>query len=274
MRKPTIVSVVNHKGGVLKTTISVNLGSALARAGKRVLLLDLDAQQNLTQSLIPPVELQEGVPTLYDALVDEQPLDHLIVRTQEQNLDLIPCAEDFAGADLSLVHAVGREHVLDNCLKATAALDAYDYVLCDCPPSISLVVVNALVASDWFLVPCSAEYLPMVGLTLLGNSIGKLQKIAPNLQCIGVVLTMFAKSERICRQVESLLRRDLGDKLFETKVRVNTKAKSAPAVRKTIFEYESGKEGRGTADFTALAEEFLRRVEAMSGVNERLVAHG
>jgi chromosome partitioning protein len=164
--------------------------------------------------------------------------------------------------------------VLDKCLKATATLESYDYVLCDCPPSISLVVVNALVASDWFLVPCSAEYLPMVGLTLLGNSIGKLQKIAPNLQCIGVVLTMFAKSERICRQVESILRRDLGDKLFETKVRVNTKAKSAPAVRKTIFEYESGKEGRGTADFTALAEEFLRRVEAMRGVNERLVAHG
>lgn len=274
MSKPTIVSIVNHKGGVLKTTISVNLGAALARAGKRVLLLDLDAQQNLTQSLIPPVELQEGVPTLYDALVDEQPLDHLIVPSPEKNLDLVPCAEDFAGADLSLVHAFGREHVLDKCLKATATLTSYDYVLCDCPPSISLVVVNALVASDWFLVPCSAEYLPMVGLTLLGNSIGKLQKIAPNLQCVGVVLTMFAKSERICRQVESILRRDLGDKLFETKVRVNTKAKSAPAVRKTIFEYESGKEGRGTADFTALAEEFLRRVEAMSAVNERLVAHG
>ena len=107
-----------------------------------------------------------------------------------------------------------------------------------------------------------------------GNSIGKLQKVAPSLQCIGVVLTMFAKSERVCRQVESLLRRDLGDKLFETKIRVNTKAKSAPAVRKTIFEYEAGKEGRGTADFTSLADEFLRRVEAMNQFAERLAAHG
>lgn len=275
MKRPTIISVVNHKGGCLKTTITANLGAALARAGKRVLLLDLDAQQNLTQSLIGPVELVEGVPTLYDALVEATPLDDLITKTPERNLDLVPCAEDFAGADLSLVSAIGREHILAGCLKRTEALAGYDIVLMDCPPSISLVVVNALAASDWFLVPCSAEYLPMVGLALLGNSILKVQKVAPNLQLLGVVLTLYAKSERICRQVESLLRRDLGDKLFETRIRVNTKAKSAPAVRKTIFEYESGKQGRGTVDFTALADEFLRRLEAMNEAQkERLVIHG
>lgn len=275
MKKPTIVSIVNHKGGCLKTTVTANLGAALARAGKRVLLLDLDAQQNLTQSLIGPVELVEGVPTLYDALVEETPLDHLITATPQQNLDIVPCAEDFAGADLSLVSATGREHILHNCLEATQFLSRYDIVLLDCPPSISLVVVNALAASDWFLVPCSAEYLPMVGLALLGNSIGRVQKIAPKLQPLGVVLTLYAKSERICRQVESLLGRELGEKLFETRIRVNTKAKSAPAVRKTIFEYESGKQGRGTVDFTALAEEFLRRLEAMNELpKEQLVAHG
>lgn len=275
MKRPAIVSIVNHKGGCLKTTITANLGAALARAGKRVLLLDLDAQQNLTQSLIGPIELVEGVPTLYDALVEETPLDHLITQTPEKDLDIIPCAEDFAGADLSLVSAVGREHILRSCLERTQALESYDLVLMDCPPSISLVVVNALAASDWFLVPCSAEYLPMVGLTLLGNSIAKVQKVAPNLQLLGVVLTLYAKSERICRQVESLLRRDLGEKLFETKIRVNTKAKSAPAVRKTIFEYESGKQGRGTVDFTALADEFLRRLDSMNEApKERLVVRG
>jgi len=275
MKTPAIISIVNHKGGCLKTTITANLGAALARAGKRVLLLDLDAQQNLTQSLIGPVELIEGVPTLYDALVEESALDPLITQTPEKNLDLVPCAEDFAGADLSLVSAVGREHILRTCLQRTQALENYDLVLMDCPPSISLVVVNALAASDWFLVPCSAEYLPMVGLALLGNSIGKVQKVAPNLQPLGVVLTLYAKSERICRQVESLLRRDLGDKLFDTRIRVNTKAKSAPAVRKTIFEYESGKQGRGTVDFTALGEEFLRRLETVhEAPKERLVVHG
>jgi chromosome partitioning protein len=275
MKTPSIISIVNHKGGCLKTTITANLGAALARTGKRVLLLDLDAQQNLTQSLVGPIELVESVPTLYDALLDETPLDHLIRHTPEKNLDIVPCAEDFAGADLSLVSAVGREHILRNCLGRTNGLQAYEIVLMDCPPSISLVVVNALAASTGFLVPCSAEYLPMVGLTLLGKSIAKVQKVAPNLQLLGVVLTLFAKSERICRQVENLLRRDLGEELFETKIRVNTKGKSAPGVRKTIFEFEQNRKGRGTVDFTALADEFLRRLEAMNDApKERLVAHG
>jgi chromosome partitioning protein len=275
MRKPPVVSVVNHKGGCLKTTITANLGAALARAGKRVLLLDLDAQQNLTQSLIGQIELTEGMPTLNDALFEESALDHLITRTDEHGLDIIPCAEDFAGADLSLVSAVGREHILRTCLERTRALETYDLVLLDNPPSISLVVVNALAASDWFFVPCSAEYLPMVGLTLLGNSIMKMQKVAPDLRLLGVVLTLYAKSERICRQVESILRRDLGEKLFETRIRVNTKAKSAPGVRKTIFEYEANEQGRGTADFTALADEFLRRLQELrEKPSARLVAHG
>src|SRR6185503_1646948 len=155
----------------LKTTMTANLGAALARAGKRVLLLDLDAQQNLTQSLVGPVELVDGVPTLFDALVDQTGLDHLIRKTPEKDLDLVPCAEDFAAADLNLVSAVAREHALRTCIEQTRALATHDFVLMDCPPSISLVVVNALAASDWFLVPCSAEYLPMVGLTLLGTSI-------------------------------------------------------------------------------------------------------
>ena len=262
MKKPTIVSVVNHKGGCLKTTTTANLGAALSRAGKSVLLIDLDAQQNLTQSLIGPVEFNEEVPTLFDALVDETALTHLITPTMQKGLDIIPCAEDFAGADISLVSAVGREAILKGCLEQTKGLEHYDFILIDNPPSISLVVMNSLVASDLFFVPCSAEYLPMVGLTLLGNSIGKMQKVAPDLKPLGVVLTLFSRNERICRQVESMLRRELGEMIFDTKIRVNTKAKAAPSVQKTIFEYENSAKGRGTEDFTALATEFLARVEA------------
>lgn len=264
MKRPTIISVVNHKGGCLKTTLTANLGAALARAGKRVLLVDLDAQQNLTQSLIGAITPQDGDVTLYDAIVDESSLDSLIQSTSQKGLDIVPCAEDFAGADMSLVSAVGREYALRECLSRTERLGEYDFVLLDNPPSISLVVVNSLVASDFFLVPCSAEYLPMVGLTLLGNSIGKVQKVAPNLALLGVVITLFARNERICNQVEEMLRKDLGDKLFKTKVRVNTKAKSAPAVRKTIFEYEDDRQGRGTQDFTQLADELLARVASLS----------
>ena len=256
---PAVVSVINHKGGCLKTTVTANLGAALAREGKKVLLVDLDAQQNLTQSLIEPPAYQQGMPTLYDSIVDETSLDHLITPTGQPGLDIVPCAEDLAGADLSLVSAVGRESILKGCLEQTAALGAYDFVLIDNPPSISLVVMNALVASDYFLVPCSAEYLPMVGLTLLGNSIGRIQKVAPQLRPFGVVLTLYARSERVCRQVASMLERELGDMLLETRIRVNTKAKSAPSVRKTIFEYERSGKGRGTEDYTSLAKEFLER---------------
>lgn len=168
MKSPIIVSVVNHKGGCLKTTVTVNLGAALARAGKKTLVIDLDAQQNLTSSLVGSQEPKEGVPTLYDCICDELGLDHLIMETSTAGLDVIPCTEDFMGADLTLVSAVGRESMLTACLKNTSRLSDYDIVLMDNSPSISLVVMNSLVASDYFLVPCSAEYLPMLGLSLLG----------------------------------------------------------------------------------------------------------
>jgi len=270
--QPAIVSVVNHKGGCLKTTVTANLGAALARVGKRVLLLDLDAQQNLTQSTIGPVAYSPGDPTLYDALIDERPLDHLIRPTSQNGLDIIPCAEDFANADLSLVNAVGRESILNGCLSETEALQAYDFVLVDNPPAISLVVVNSLVASDFYLVPCSAEYLPMVGLTLLGNSIGKLQKIAPRLSLLGVVITLFARNERVCQQVERMLRKELGENIFRTMVRVNTRMKSAPMLRRNIFDHERDEQGRGTQDFTQLASEFLERLARMYSEAEGHVA--
>lgn len=260
MKNTTIVSIVNHKGGCLKTTVTVNLGAALARAGKKVLLIDLDAQQNLTSSLVGPQEAKEGEMMLLDCICEESGLDRLIVETGVAGLDIIPCTEDFMGADLTLVSAVGRESMLSTCLQKTKRLGEYDFVLMDNSPSISLVVMNSLVASDYFLVPCSAEYLPMLGLSLLGGSIGRISKLAPRLQSLGVVLTMYSRNERICRTVESTLRKELGNTLFDSKIRVNTKAKSAPSIRQTIFEYEHSKVGRGTEDFTALAAEFLSRL--------------
>jgi chromosome partitioning protein len=273
MKQPVLVSVVNHKGGCLKTTLTANLGAALARAGKSVLVVDLDAQQNLTTSLIGAVTRAPEEGTLYDALLDESRLDHLIRPTTTSGLDIIPVTEDFAGADLSLVMVVGREHVLRNCFAKTESLKNYDIVLLDNPPSISLVVMNSLVASDFFLVPCSAEYLPMVGLALLSDSILKMLKLAPNLRTLGVVLTMYSHNERICRQVDSMLRKEIGENLYDTKIRVNTKAKAAPSVRKTIFDYENSPSGRGTEDFTKLAEEFLTRLGMVQG-EKRKVANG
>src|SRR5262249_545899 len=156
---------------------TANLAAGLARAGKNVLVVDLDSQQNLTASLIGPLAYEEDRKTLYDAFIDESSVDDLIQSTDTRGLDIIPVTEDFAGADLSLVSVVGREFVLKNCFSKTKKLADYDFVFLDNPPSISLVVMNSLVASDFFLVPCSAEYLPMVGLTLLSESIMKMFKV-------------------------------------------------------------------------------------------------
>jgi chromosome partitioning protein len=273
MKRPTVISVVNHKGGCLKTTVTANLGAALVRAGKRVLAVDLDAQQNLTASLIGPMPWVEGKRTLYDALLEESTIDDLIQETPTPGLDIIPITEDFAGADLSLVSVVGRESVLKGCFAKSARLADYDLVFLDNAPSISLVVMNSLVASDYFLVPCSAEYLPMVGLSLLSDSIFRMKKLAPQLNALGVVLTLYSHNERICRQVETALKKEIGATLFETKVRVNTKAKAAPSVQKTIFDYEANEKGRGTQDFTALAAELMTRLEAY-GQHEQRVANG
>lgn len=257
---PIIISVVNHKGGVFKTTVTTNLGAALALAGKRVLVIDFDPQQDLTASLIGQKPDDYEGPNLCDAILEEQSLDNLIEPTTTPRLHIIPTTEEFFTLELSLVNAVGREYYLKTCLGKTERLKDYDIVLIDNSPSIGLVTMNALCASDLFLVPVKAEFLPMKGLTLLGNSIGRLQKLAPDLKPLGVVITNYSASETICRKVEGLLRKQLGENCMQTKIRINTKAKAAPSVRKTVFEYEANPEGRSTEDFTALADEVLGRL--------------
>lgn len=276
MTKPIIISVVNHKGGVLKTTTTANLGAALARLGRRVLVCDLDPQQNLTASLIGPVPFDENARTLYDAFIDEEGFDHLIRDTSTKNLDIVPSSEDFFSAELSLAPMEAREFVLRTCFERTERLSDYDFVLVDNSPSVSLVTVNSLVASDCFLVPVSAEYLPLTGLIMLGNSIGRIQqKLAPNLASLGVVLTLYHRSENICRHVERQLERELGDMLFRTRIRVNTKAKTAPSVQKTIFQFEDSPRGRGSEDYLRLAEEVLSRTGNVGqGTSRVRVANG
>lgn len=260
MKKPVIISVVNHKGGVFKTTVTTNLGAALALAGKKVLVIDFDPQQDLTASLIGQKPDDYEGPNLCDSLLDEKPFDDLIEHTSTPGLDIIPTTEEFFTVELSLASAMGREFYFKSCLEKTESLASYDIVLIDNSPSIGLVTTNALAASDLFLVPVKAEYLPMKGLSLLGTSIGRLAKIAPQLQPLGVVLTNYSSSERICRQTESVLRKQLGDTILKSKIRVNTKAKSAPSVRKTVFEYENDPQGRSTQDFSDLADEILGRL--------------
>lgn len=262
MKKPIIVSIVNHKGGVLKTTTAVNLGAGLVRLGKRVLVCDLDPQQNLTASLIGLSPFDENARSLFDALMDEEGFDGLVRPTTTKGLDILPSSEDFFAAELSLAPKEAREFCLRTTFAKTRCLSDYDFVLIDNSPSVSLITVNSLVASDCFLVPVSAEYLPHTGLIMLGNSIGRIQqKLAPNLKSLGVVLTLYHRSENICRDVERKLQSELGGMLFKTRIRVNTKAKTAPSVQKTIFQFEDDEAGRGSDDYHRLAEEVVLRVE-------------
>lgn len=275
MKRPVIVSIVNHKGGVLKTTTTVNLGAGLARLGKRVLVCDLDAQQNLTASLVGFIPYQEGDWTTYEALVKEKGFDRLIRPTTTPNLEILPCTEDFFTAELTLAPREAREFVLRTCFENTACLAHYDFVLIDNSPSMSLVTVNALVASDYYIVPVSAEYLPLTGLIMLGKCIARFQrKLCPQLKSLGVVVTRYHRSESVCRDAERKLESELGDMLFRTRVRVNTKGKRAPSVQKTIFQYEDDDQGRGTEDFARLTEEVLTRVDEAAVSTPLKVANG
>lgn len=259
--RPPVVSIVNHKGGVLKTTTTANLGAALCELGKRVLLVDLDMQENLSESLLGVAQTEAESQTLLDALLSKASLDRLIRGTDVDGLDIVPSSEDFVEADLSLVSMTAREKALAACLASTEALGGYDLVLMDCPPAMSLVTVNALAASDYFIVPCASEYLPMRGLQRLGQIIAnRVQDVAPDLTLLGVVMTLYHRNERICLSADKMVRERLGDSVFDTRIRVNTKAKTAPSQRKTILQFENSNRGRGTQDYRALAREFVERV--------------
>ena len=272
---PIVISIVNHKGGVLKTTSTVNLGAALAEHDKRVLLVDMDMQQNLSTYLLGRRQYDPDAFTLFDAVVEKQPLDSLVRETHVLGLFIIPCDEDFIEMDLTLVSVPAREHALRRCIEQSPGVREFDFVLLDCPPGMSLTTVNALAASDYFLVPCEASYLPIQGLEQLGRIVEKqLGDVAPDLTLIGVTMTKYHPQHKICRQADKAVREKLGEYVTSARVRVNTKAASAPSRRQTIIEYEGSDKGRGTEDYRALAVEVLERVGELESERARVAANG
>jgi len=258
MKSPIVISVLNHKGGVGKTTTTVNLGAGLAMKGKKVLLIDLDVQANLTHSLIGDIPHDQR--SLCEALIEETPFNDIIQNTHVENLYLVPAGESLIELDINLTTMMGREYALQQCLKQTKGIEKFDVVLIDNPPYISLATVNSLVASDYYLVPVSCEYLPMVGLKWLHKTVSRVKKLNPNLKPLGVALTMYDKRQSITQSVEDLIREELTDQVFKTVIRVNTKHKATPSVRKTIFEYENDPRGKGSEDYMGLTEEVLTRL--------------
>lgn len=253
-----IVSLVNQKGGVGKTTTAVSLAVALARRGQRVLLVDLDPQANATSAL---GVLRSDRPGVYDALLDETPIDECIARVEAEGVDLVPSSAELSGAEVELVPVLARERRLVNALQPVR--ERYDWVLIDCPPSLGLLTVNALVVAHAVLVPLQCEFFALEGLSLLLRTIERVRRTYnPTLHVEGVVLTMFDRRNNLSEQVETDVRSFLGERVFETVIPRNVRVSEAPSHGLPVLLYDL--RCPGSKAYARLAGEMLRRAPELA----------
>ncbi len=252
---PRIIAVANQKGGVGKTTTAINLASALVETGLKVLIVDLDPQGNASTGL----GIEDRAATTYELLVDDLPINDVIQETEIRGLSIIPATVDLSSADIELISNEKRSFLLHDALRQTA-MDRYgwDYILIDCPPSLNLLTVNAMVASDAVLVPLQSEFYALEGLSQLMLTIREVRQTAnPNLRIEGVVLTMYDKRNNLSQQVEKDARDNLGELVFETKIPRNVRVSEAPSYAVPVLSYDTN--SMGAVAYRELAEELLSR---------------
>ena len=241
-----IIAIANHKGGVGKTTSVSSIGSILSEKGKRTLLIDLDAQANLTTSFLT----EEPEETIYNALRGETALPIIPLR---ENLSIVPSTLDMAGVELDLSSRISREFILHKLIKPIA--EEYDYILLDCPPSLGLVTINALVAARELFIPLTAEALPSRGLAKLTNIVRMVQEnLNEAITLNGVIITRW-EGTNLSKMVEAQLRGTFGDTIFKTKIRKNVAIAEAPLYAKDVVTYAP--DSNGAKDYRALTEEIL-----------------
>ncbi len=249
------ICIANQKGGVGKTTTSVNLSSALATLGKKVLLIDMDPQGNASSGLgIKRYESQES--NSYHVLIGEKTLTEVIQNTSNPNLKISTANPDLVGAEIELVDMPQREYRLKQAIATVA--DQFDFVLIDCPPSLGLLTLNALNAADSFLVPLQCEYYALEGLSQLLNTAGLIKKnLNPQLHIEGIVLTMFDIRNNLSHQVVTEIKTHFGDKVFSAIIPRNVRLSEAPSHGQSIFEYDA--KSIGATRYLELAREVVAR---------------
>jgi chromosome partitioning protein len=260
MRLPRIISIANQKGGVGKTTTAVNLGAALAEMGYRVLVIDLDPQGNATTGLGISHRNVEG--SIYDVIMNDTPLDDCVEPTSVKNLFVCPATIDLAGAEIELVPAFSRELKLKRALHNGGG--DYDFTLIDCPPSLGLLTVNGLAASDDVLVPIQCEYYALEGLGQLLRNVALVKSnLNPELDVRGIVLTMYDARTRLAVQVEREVREHFGSKVYRTVVPRTVRISEAPSFGEPIIVFDAT--SRGAVAYRELAKEVSRGTTRRTG---------
>ena len=254
-----VLAVANQKGGVGKTTTAINLGTALAAVGERVLLVDADPQGNASTGL--GVARIDRKVTLYDVLMGEQPISAAAVKTALPGLDLLPSDPDLSGVEMELHSAPRRSFRLRDALDAVRASGTYTYVLIDCPPSLNLLTVNAMAAADAVFVPLQCEFFALEGLSQLMRTVDLVRgSLNPSLELQGVVLTMYDRRNSLSEQVASDVRAHFGDKVYETVIPRNVRVSEAPSFGKPVLIYDL--KCAGSQAYLKLAREVVNRERA------------
>jgi len=248
----TVISLLNHKGGVGKTTSAINIGAGLVELGKKVMLIDLDPQANLTLSL----GISRQKYTIYESLRGES---ELVPYTVKDGLDVITSTLDLSGAEMELINEAGREYILRELLSPLD--DEYDYIIIDCPPSLGLLTLNALTSSRYVYIPLQTEFLALQGLAKIKQVIDKVKfRLNKKLEMGGVIATMYDQRKVLNRDVVATILKYFGEKVFDTKIRDNVALAEAPAQRQDIFEYN--KNSPGAKDYLSLSREIIERTNA------------
>lgn len=252
-----IITIANEKGGVGKTSLSVNLGAALSIRGQRVLVVDMDPQGNA--SYILSKNAYNERPSMYEVLTERnRKISSIVEETTTKDLSLAPGNLQLAGAEIQLIQTYGREFALKRSFTPEV-IEAYDYIFIDTAPSLSLLTINSFVAADYILIPVFSDFLSLVGLNLLLDTINLSQEnLGSNVEVIGFIVTKYDCRENISDETINLLKAKFGNLIYKEVIRINVKLKEAPSKRQTVFQYDPV--CIGARNYLALANEFLSRM--------------